>query len=291
MRICLSILIFFTLININAVSCAQESETDTVSVSWDKNLRLRLFMNHIYQENWAKGGDKAFNWKADIDSDFARKTDRTTWDTIIRLRYEQSHISGQENRINQNEFDIRSAFIIRQRKYVNPFVGATMKTQITTGYKYFSDLPREPRSAFRDPVSFTQNLGIDISGIPDTKMRLSVDYSQKIADKYVQYYSIDDVNTEKIEKVKTTKSTTLWGQYSSNIKDKVSVKMELEAQYAFMHYSTTKVDFLSYIDFKIVSFLNFGIQSQFRFDKEQSVKRQFKSSIGLTFAFDLFKKN
>lgn len=287
MKIIVAVLI---LILIPAAAVVQEVDKDStvVASSWEKNLRVRFFVNHIYIDNWTKGGDNAFNWKSDIDGAFAKNSEKVKWDNIVRLRYEQSRVAGQASRINQNELSIRSALIIKQRKYVNPFFGATMLTQITTGYKYDGDNPKEARSDFWDPVTLTQSFGADISGVPDTKMRISVDYSQKIADKYVAFYSIDDPATPETEKIKTLKSMTFWSIYQRTFNDKFSVKAELEAKYPLESFSTIIVNYIGYLDYKLFSFLNFGIQTEFRYDKEQSRMRQLKNSMGLTFLFDLF---
>jgi len=139
-------------------------------------------------------------------------------------------------------------------------------------------------------VTLTQSFGADLRGIPDTKMRLSFDYSEKIADKYSSFYGIDDPGTDKIEKIETDESMTLWSQYQRKFNHRLSVKAEMEAQYAFGHIADTVVNYISYIDLKLFSFLNFGIQSELLYDKQQSEKRQLKNSMGITLLFDLFDK-
>ncbi len=290
----LSIIILFSVLLLSVPVIAQDQPSDQPEpgTKWEKYLRLRFFLDQIVQDNWTKGGDEAFNWKVEVENDFSREGKKTKWDNQVRAKYSQSNIGSGESlqrRVNLNEIKGRTALIFLQKGHFNPFFGGTFESQIATGYKYFNDKSREARSAFWDPAILTQNLGVDVSGIKFTKLRLSVDYKQRIADKYVQYYKIDNPNTTKIEKIKVEKSTTLWSEYKQQVNERLAVKGLLEANYNFMHYTETDVDFEATIDVKLYSFLNFSLYSQFRYHKDESVRRQFRNTFGLTFIFDLFK--
>ncbi|MFC1557373.1 DUF3078 domain-containing protein [candidate division KSB1 bacterium] len=288
----------FLIILLSGIFCADvsglyaQAGADSLQAEWDNIMRLRFYMNHVFLENWTQGGDEVFNWRADIENTFTRESETTSWDNLVKIRYAQNNVgsgSDIERRITENQIDMRSDIILKRTGTVNPFLGGTLKTQITRGYKYEKDKPREARSDFWDPVTLTQNFGMDISGIKYTKVRLSVDYQEKIAETYYGFYKIDDPSTEKIEKHEITKGTTLWCQYRQQIGEKYSVYAELESRYNFMHYSEITVNLESTLDFAIVSFLNFSIQSFFRYDKSQSATRQLRNIAGLTFIFDLFQ--
>ncbi len=264
---------------------APEDTTDS-NIDWKKSLRLRLQLNQIYFENWTKGGENTFNWLLNVDNTFTRTGNNIKWDTISRLRYGTSKVGDGISKITDNELDMRSDVVFEQRKYVNIFLGASLKTQVTTGYIY-SGNDKEARSSFIDPMYLTQKLGLDFNFVNELKLRLSLDLGEKIADEYAAFHGVDDTGTDKKEKIKVTKGLGLWSQYKRSFREKVNLDTVLDVTYDLEMISHTILDWRTAIDFKVIKSISLSVDAIYRYDKTQSKQGQLKQNTGIAIIYDL----
>ncbi len=262
---------------------AQADSTKSEEV-WKKSFRFRVQLNQIYFDNWSKGGENTVNWLLNSDLNFTRQWKHVNWDNIYRFRYGQSKAGDNFAKVTDNEIDMRSDLIFKQRKHVNLFFGGSLKTQMSTGYNYENDM-KNPRSDFLDPVVLTQNLGLDFTLVENLKLRISVDYSEKFADEYVQYYGIDNANTNKIEKVKVTKGMEIFTQYKNSFKEIINYDTVLEIDYNFENLSYTIINWRYTVDVKLIKNIGLGLDANFLYDKTQSLSGQFKQTFGISFIY------
>ncbi|MFC1564990.1 DUF3078 domain-containing protein [candidate division KSB1 bacterium] len=265
---------------------AQEEETAS-DIEWNKTLRLRLQLNQIYFENWTKGGENTFNGLLNVDNTFTRTGDNIKWDTISRLRYGLSRIGDDLTKVTDNELDIRSDVVFEQRKYVNIFLGASLKTQVSTGFNYKKE-PREALSDFMDPVYLTQKFGLDFNFIKELKLRLSFDFGEKIADEFAAFHGVDNPATEKKEKIKFTQGMGLWSQYKRQFGEKVNLDTVYDMTVDLERFSHTIIDWRAAIDFKLIKSVSLSLDAIFRYDKTQSKQGQLKQTTGISIIYDLF---
>ncbi|MCP4727439.1 MAG: DUF3078 domain-containing protein [bacterium] len=285
-KLSLTIILFLILTGVSVLAQPAQNDTTASDVNWVKSLRLRLQFNQIFFENWTKGGENTFNWLLNVDNTFTRSGNNIKWDTISRLRYGQSKVGEGITKITDNELDMRSDVVFEQRKHVNIFLGASLKTQVTTGYIYNGN-EKDARSDFIDPMYLTQKLGLDFNFIPELKLRLSLDLGEKIADSYAAFHGVDDPATEKIEKLKVTKGLGLWSQYKRQFKDKVNLDTVMDFTYDLERISHTILDWRTAIDFKLIKSISLSVDAIYRYDKTQSKQGQLKQTTGISVIYDL----
>jgi hypothetical protein len=171
-------------------------------------------------------------------------------------------------KVTDNELDMRSDVVFEQRKYVNVFLGASVKTQVTTGYIYDGN-DREARSDFIDPLYLTQKLGLDFDFLEELKLRLSLDLGEKIADSYASFHGVDDPDTEKKEKVKITKGLGLWSQYKRQFVEKINLDTVLDVTWDLEMISHTIVDWRTALDFKLIKSISLSLDAIYRYKKQK----------------------
>lgn len=280
----LSTLLILLFLNVQSYSqTANPANQDTVELT--KDLRLRFQFNQIFFKNWAKGGEDTYSWLINIDTNFARKKNLIKWDNIYRFRYGKSKSGDGITKITDNEIDLRSDLVIDKFSKINLFIGTSIKTQITTGYQYEKN-NRVALSDFLDPVTLTQKIGLDLNYVKNMKLRVSFDFGQKVGNKFVKFFKIDDPSTYQIEKVKIIKAIGIFSQYKSKYLDKINFETVLEIQNNLSDYEDTIVNWRTVVDYKLVKNFSLGLDSIFRYDKSQSASAQIKSATGLTLIYN-----
>lgn len=280
-----------------------ERQRDSFKASWElTELKPKIIFNQTYLENWIKGGDDAYSFTILLDNDFVRTSNSSTINTIIDVRYGRSRIGkGGDSKISSNLLNMRSTLEIGKKKKVNPMVGCTINTQLTTGYKYYKvepdEDPKEPKpiSDFWDPVTMEYRYGITLNLVNDLTIEFSAEHIHKRAktEDYAKEAKIDDRNTKDIiEKLKITKNMSTFIRYKKSFRDKlhfesISFDSKIDIKSAFKHYSMTTIKWTNKMSFQIISLLSFSINSQFIYEKTKSTRGQYQQISGISLSYDL----
>ena len=257
--------------------------------TWDiKNIKPSFILNHTYLDNWLSGGAEAFSYQFITYTDFSINSSWARWDNLVDTKYGQSRIGKGEAQITLNQIFLRSDFIFKQERYVNPFIGGSIRTQITTGYRYYEGKPRIPQSAFWDPVAVTYKFGIDVKLIKDLDFKVSADFSDELGNKYVKEARIDDKRTPKIEKRKITKKSAAFIKYNHNFfQKKISLISTADIRSPFKNYSeTTLIDWTNVFTYNFIRFIGIRIDSHIVIDKLKTRNAQFQNITGITLTYD-----
>lgn len=278
-----------------------ERQREASSASWDfKNIKPSFSIDQTFFTNsWTKGGDDSFSFRFIIENDFIRTDKWSELDNIIDIKYGRSRIGkGKESKVISNELYVRSDLVYKKRKYLNPFIGGTIKTPISNGYKYYEDKPKKPISEFWDPVKLTYRYGIDIAlGVKGLKIRFSADHTEEIAETeiYAEEAKIDDRKTKDIvEKRKSTKKMSSYIKYNGSFMDNfITLRSEFNIKSAFKHYSLTEIDWKNTLTFRLYKFVSFRLFTNFIYNKIKTTRGQLKqiSGITLTYNFSEMLKN
>jgi len=180
-----------------------------------------------------------------------------------------------------DEFKLESVYSYKLKKPVNAYVAATALTQFTDGYDYSMD-PKKKVSGFLDPGYFTQSAGIGISPNDKIKTRLGAALKETITssdtaailfakgeDNRVEYgaESVTDVNLKLNDILLFTSKLEMF----SNLKG----------------FDEIDVNWDNVFTAKISEYLNASLNIKIFYDKDISVKRQWKQTMAVGLSYNL----
>ncbi|MFI5252168.1 MAG: DUF3078 domain-containing protein [Bacteroidota bacterium] len=187
------LLILLTLLPLNLFGQAKDSV-------WKHSVVAGLNLTQVGYTDWAQGGENALAWTLGLDG---RSTiDWTTWnfDNSYKFAFGQTRLGSQGLRKTDDKIDLASILTYKMGTYINPYIGATFKSQFATGYIYDNLGKDSAVSKFFDPGYFTESFGAGYQPVPEVKTRLGLALREIFTNTYTQY--TDDPATPEIEKTK-----------------------------------------------------------------------------------------
>ncbi|MFT5088343.1 MAG: hypothetical protein ACI8PG_002704, partial [Planctomycetota bacterium] len=164
---------------------------------WKHSLAGAVNLTQVALKDWAQGGEDALAWALTLNGGSTYATDKVDWNNTYKLAFGQSKLGDQDVRKTDDKISLGTTLTYKVGTYLNPYVGATMKTQFAHGYDYSG--PSEVGiSQFFDPAYFTQSAGVGYQPIPEVKTRLGL-AMREIFTRDFNSFS-DDGSTAKIEK-------------------------------------------------------------------------------------------
>jgi hypothetical protein len=168
---------------------------------WKHSMVAGLNLTQVGFTDWAQGGENALAWTVGLEG---RSTmDETKWnlDNNYKLAFGQARLSSQGLRKTDDKIDLSSVYTYKLGTYINPYAGASFKSQFAIGNMYDALGNETPVSKFFDPAYFMESFGVGYQPITEVKTRLGLALREIITSTYTQY--TDDPATPEIEKTKT----------------------------------------------------------------------------------------
>ena len=163
---------------------------------WKHNLVGDLRASQVSLKDWTTGGDDAVSWEFAIDGNARREDKKTRWNTVYRAAFGQTKL-GSQVRKSIERLDLETTVTLKRNRHVNPYLAATLKTQLLKGYRY-SGPKRVAISDFMDPVYLKQSAGVGFAPLPSLKTRVGLAVRETLTRSYTSYS--DHKGTAKLEK-------------------------------------------------------------------------------------------
>ncbi len=178
-----------------AISASAQQDTvkqitakqDTVKPPWKHTLVTALTLTQVSFTDWSQGGENALSYAFTAQGQSAQDLERTNWTTSYNFAFGQARLADQGLRKTDDKIDIASILTYKMGTLINPYAGATLKTQFAKGYKYDATGTSTEVSAFFDPAYLTQSAGIGIQASPEVKTRLGAGLREIITSKFTSY--------------------------------------------------------------------------------------------------------
>ena len=269
------------LVSITGVTAQEEAAP---APPWSHQLVGNLTANQVSQKDWAQGGEDALSWGLSIEGRSVREQTLTQWATSYKLGFGQTRLGDQETRKTLDRVDLESVLTYKLDTFLNPYVGATLKTQLLKGYTY-TDSSRFAVSALMDPAYLTQSFGAGFSPRPEIRTRLGLALREILTSTYTGY--ADDAATAKIEKTRVDgglESVTSgeW-QLAENIL--ATSKLEIFAPFTALDETAVRSD--NSLAVKLIKYVTLNVNLELVDDATASDELQIKQAmaLGLSYTF------
>jgi hypothetical protein len=168
---------------------------------WKHSVVSSLTMTQVAFRDWAQGGEDALAWTARLDGKSTLDDTTYSWGNSYKMVYGQAKIGTTKSRKTEDRIEFESVLTYKLGTYVNPYVGATLKTQFSTGVTVDAAGNETPVSKFFDPGYLTQSAGVGYLPAKEVKTRFGVALREIVTSVYWTY--ANDPNTPPQDRVKT----------------------------------------------------------------------------------------
>jgi hypothetical protein len=254
------------------------------SSSWTHKLVGAVNVTQVALKDWAQGGEDALAWTLSLDGGSDYTQGKIDWQNSYKFAFGQTKLGDQGIRKTDDKIDLQSTLTYKMGTYVNPFIGATLKSQFAKGYAY-GDAGKTPLSQLFDPAYMTQSAGIGYQPITEAKTRLGLALREIITRDFNGFS--DDLATLKIEKSKIDGGLESITEAEWEVVENIllSSKLELFAPFSDLDQTSLRND--STVSMKVNKYVTVNFNVQIVDDETASAKTQLKEalSVGLSYSF------
>jgi len=194
----MKIVVLFAALFATATGLAQQDTAKAPTFGWKHGLNVGLTLTQASFANWAAGGQNSLAYTASFDGKSVDDQEKTNWSNTYKFAFGQARISGTGLRKTDDKIDLESILTYKMGTYINPYAGATFKTQFAKGFVYDALGNETAVSQFFDPAYLTQSAGVGYQPAPEIKTRLGAALREVITSDFAVY--ADDPATLEIEK-------------------------------------------------------------------------------------------
>ncbi|MCI0708332.1 MAG: DUF3078 domain-containing protein [Ignavibacteriae bacterium] len=261
----------------------QETKPDTAAPlplppgPWKHSLVGALTFTQVSHTNWAQGGQNALAYAVSADGKTELDVSKLNWAHTYKLAFGQTRLSGQGLRKTDDKIDLQSVFTYKFGLHVNPYAGATMKTQFTKGVQYDAAGNETVVSKFFDPAYLTQSIGIGYQPIPQVKTRLGAALREIITSKFVGY--ADDPATTVVERIKTDGGLESITEVEWKIEEQVLFTSKIELFSPFKRYRDFSLRSDNTLAVQVSKYFIVKVNAQVINDKKVNPRTQVKETL------------
>lgn len=276
------ILLFAIFITIHA----ENTNTDTLNLKnqWHPSVVLGLNLSQIAFSNWVKGGENAVTWTVLSDIELNKKSETWTLKNEFNISYGRTKLGESDFRTNENEINLENVISYNVGWIVDPFLGNSVRTQLTKGYNYEKD-PDKGIADFFDPGYITQSFGFTYNHLSFGTTRIGVAFQETFTDEHFQYS--DDVMTDEIEKFKFETGLEAVSKGEFLIDTNIVLKSKLRLFTRFEKLEVWDVNWSNKFESKINSYLHVNFDFVLIYEKAQSLDTQMKEAFLLGIKYNL----
>ncbi len=167
--------ILATVLFVISTACAQQQTPQQPSKwGWKHSVVSGITVTQISFKDWAQGGENALSWTARLDGKSTLDDTAFTLGNSYKMVYGQAKIGQTKSRKTEDRIEFELVLTYKLGTYVNPYVGATLKTQFSKGVTVDAAGNETPVSKFFDPGYLTQSAGVGYQPVKELKTRFGV---------------------------------------------------------------------------------------------------------------------
>jgi len=92
--------------------------------------------SQVALKDWAQGGEEALNWTLNVNGNSVRETEKISWNNTYKFAFGQTRLGDQGVRKTDDKIDLETVLTYKLGTMINPYFGATFKSQFASGYPY-----------------------------------------------------------------------------------------------------------------------------------------------------------
>jgi len=252
---------------------------------WRKKFNTSVSLTQSAYSNWEKGGENSIAWTIRIDGEVGKACHNLEWLFTSLMIFGQVKAEKENPKTTIDKIDIDGTISWKLGPYVNPYLGAGVLTQFTTGYDYKAS-PPNPKSKFWDPAYLTQSLGARVKVKNIMNSELGVGLKQTFTNKYNKY--ADNPQTDVIEKYKFETGITSKTRLNAKFVERLKMLLKLELFSSFENIDVVDMRWDTLISAAVNKYIVVTLNVQVNYDKDVLDKAQIKEIAGLGITYNFF---
>jgi hypothetical protein len=283
------LVLFFYLLAVSAN--AQQADSAKVKKPWTHSLVSGLNLTQVSYDDWAQGGENALAYALSLIGKSVDDLAKTNWTTSYKFAFGQTRLGAQGLRKTDDKIDFETTLTYKLGTYVNPYVGATLKTQFAKGFLYNTKTAggRDTTitvSKFFDPAYITQSAGFGYQPLPQIKTRLGAALREVITSEFAEFKYADDPATAAIEKTKVEGGLESVTEVNWQMQTNLLFTGKLELFGPFKNLDQIVVRSDNTVAAKVSKYMNVNFNAQFIKDPPVNRgRRQIKQTLGVGFSY------
>lgn len=264
---------------------AHAQQKDSVEFGWSHSVVAGLTLTQIALTDWTQGGDNALGWALSVDGKSTNELPQTNWTSSGKFGFGQTRLATQGLRKTDDRIELESILTLKVGTYINPYTGATLKTQFAEGFKYDNAGNGVVVSKFFDPAFLTQSAGVGYQPINEVKTRLGVALREILTSEFPLY--ADDPATAATEKTSVQGGLESVTDVEWKVDDNVLFTSKLEMFSPFKAMDEIVVRNDNTLAAKVNKYITAILNVQLINEKRISPRTQIKETIALGLSYTL----
>jgi hypothetical protein len=161
--------------------------------SWRHSVVSSATMSQVKLKDWSAGGEDAISWTVRLDGKSILNDTAYVWGNTYKMVYGQAKLGSGDVQKVEDRIEFESVYTYKLGVHVNPYVGASLKTQFTEGVTTDAAGKVIPVSQFFDPAYLIQSVGFGYQPVKEVKTRLGAALREIVTSKYRQYANAPSV--------------------------------------------------------------------------------------------------
>lgn len=164
---------YFLIFFFAAFTAYAQNDSTQQNSHWQHSLVAGVNVTQMSLTDWAAGGESALSYSSVVDGKSVQDLETTTWSNTYKLAYGQTRLGSKPLRKTDDKIEFESVLTYKVGTIINPYISATLKTQLDVGYKYDDAAGTKTLvSRFWAPAYLTQAVGFGYQPISQIKTRL-----------------------------------------------------------------------------------------------------------------------
>lgn len=168
----------------------------TKQYGWTQRIVTGANLTQVSFTDWVQGGENALSYTAWLKGKVVQELEKTSWSTLYNFTFGQTRLGDQGLRKTDDEIYAEMLFIYKLGVYINPYAGASMRSQFARGYTYDAQGNKTSVSKFFDPGYLTQSVGAAYKPADEITTRLGVGAREIFAKEFAALYTDDPLTTD-----------------------------------------------------------------------------------------------
>ncbi|MCX6145206.1 MAG: DUF3078 domain-containing protein [Ignavibacteriales bacterium] len=161
--------------------------------SWKHSVVSSVTMTQVKLKDWSAGGEDAVSWTARLDGKSILNDTAYVWGNTYKMVYGQAKLGSGDVQKVEDRIEFESVYTYKLGIHVNPYVGASLRTQFTEGVTTDVTGKIIPVSQFFDPAYLIQSMGFGYQPVKEVRTRLGAALREIVTSKYRQYANAPSV--------------------------------------------------------------------------------------------------
>jgi hypothetical protein len=270
--------IFFLFFN---STLAQQKD---VPEGWTPAAEVALNISQIAFSNWSQGGQNSLTWAFLSSNGLGYRSGTWLKRTNLKLSYGRTKISGEESRVNDNEFFLETVVSKNIGWVVDPYFSNNVRSPLAPGYNYALE-PTQQIVGFFDPGYVTQSIGFTYGQVTGLKIRAGFAVQEIFTNRFRSF--TDDPETPEIEAFKLETGIETVTEANYDLGANLNVKSNLRLFGRFEEIDVWDVRWDNIITAKINDFINVNFNVLLLYDIKQTLRTQVKEALQLGIYYNL----